>query len=61
MEHAEDVVIWDDEQIRGRAKGRVLIGQQMRADVAVGLMMGKFATDSYRSRATRFWLGSGSK
>jgi len=35
VEHAENIMVGDDEQVRGRAEGRVLVGQQRRIDVAV--------------------------
>ncbi len=35
VEHAEDVMVGDDEQIGGRAEGCVFIGQQRGIDVAV--------------------------
>jgi len=35
VEHTEDVVVGDDEQVRGGAEGRVLVGQQPGIDMAV--------------------------
>ncbi len=35
IEHPQDVVVWEDEQFRGRPEGRVRVGKELRVDVAV--------------------------
>ncbi len=41
IEHTKDIVVGDDEQVRRRAKGCVLIGKEARVHVPVGTDQGQ--------------------